>query len=174
MKGDNNHKDQWAVFCTLFHEYHGKLHRYAFTILRDGAAAEDVVQTVFLGLWEKRESVKMEDAIGGYLYRATYTRCLNQQRDRQLRTARLHDLARQARAPADTTAERLAARDLESRIREVLAGLPPQCREVFLKSRRDGLSYREIAEAMAISVKTVEAQMGKALRIFREALRDLL
>lgn len=162
------------MFCSLFHEHHAKLHRYAHTILRSNEAAEDIVQTAFLALWEKKEGLLGQEGIGAYLYKSVYTRCLNALRDKKTRAVHIREVAVRAGHAVDNANDRVLAGEVSARVRTAFERLPPQCKIVFIKSREEGLRYAEIAEALGISVKTVEAQIGKALKIFREELKDFL
>ncbi|MEC5146317.1 RNA polymerase sigma-70 factor [Chitinophaga sp. 212800010-3] len=168
------HTDQLAVFEKLFHVYHDKLHRYAFTILKDSEAASDIVQLVFKKLWEKRNDVVMEEAIAGYLYKTTYSLCLNDIRNNKIRQQHSRLATIHTTKTDDNARDKVIAGELTRRIQEVLDDLPPQCRAVFIKSRMDGKKYAEIAKDLDISVKTVEAQISKALKIFKARLSDYL
>jgi RNA polymerase sigma-70 factor (ECF subfamily) len=169
---DKQDNPKLAVFCRLFHAYYAKLHRYAYTILKDNDVAEDIVQTVFLKLWEKKDGLLMEEKIGSYLYKITYNLSLNYIRDNKTRNERTKDAARTLDPLTNHGDEDILVSDLSKRIRAVMETLPERCRLIFLKSRVEGKRYAEIASEMDISVKTVEAQIGKALKIFREKLQD--
>lgn len=173
MDGKKN-KDDLAVFCKLFHEYHAKLHRYAYTILKDDEAARDVVQNTFLTLWEKRGRILFDKRVGNYLYKSIYTRCLNVLRDNKTRLRHTIELTRNTDLVTHNAKDRVAVNELAGRIEQIFERLPPQCKCVFTKSRKEGMRYDEIAKQLNISVKTVETQIGKALKIFREALSDFL
>lgn len=168
---DPEYQQQLAIFEALFHDYHAKLHRYACTLLKDEDQASDIVQQVFVRLWEKREKVVMGDAIRGYLYRAVYTLCLNYIRDGKTKA---QYIAHAGRNMDHIVEDKLQASELSNRINIIMESLPPQCRLVFVKSRIEGKKYAEIAAEMNISVKTVEAQIGKALSLFRSKLADYL
>jgi RNA polymerase sigma-70 factor (ECF subfamily) len=161
-----------AAFDAVFREHYPVLVGLAETLLRERAAAEDVAQDVMLELWKRRESLAIESSLRGYLIRATRNRTLNDIRHRKV-TERAQaadlDLPLVPRADAATM-----ERELAGRLKQALDRLPPRCREVFGLSRVRGLRYSEIAEAMGISVKTVEAQMGKALKLLREDLAQWL
>lgn len=173
LEGKKN-KDPLAVFSKLFHVYHAKLHRYAFTILKDNDTAEDIVQTVFINLWERMDHLQLEDAIGSYLYKSTYNRCLNHIRNDKTREQRTYDAAGRMHQAVNNAEDRVRTTELSGRIQTVLENLPPQCRLIFVKSRMENKRYATIAMEMGISVKTVEAQMGKALKIFRDKLKNYL
>ena len=146
--------------------------RYAFSITQDKADAEDIVQLAFVKLWELRETLEIQHSIKAYLYRIVYTRCLNYLRDNRAKVATqpINDEVLQHGHDIQPGAET----ELQQRLAKALTALPTECRRVFELSRFESLKYREIAEQLNISIKTVEAQMGKALRILRTELSDYL
>lgn len=150
-----------------FHTYYEGLHRYAFTMLNDSDIAKDVVQQVFVTLWEKKEALNITMSVKAYLYRAVYNRCVN----RQTREQKHHPISPDNEDHLPVKPEFLSdIRELRTAIGQAIESLPPQCRVVFLKSRDEEKSYPVIARELDISVKTVEAQISKALRILRDAL----
>lgn len=168
-------QDKSELFLHLFHTCYEKLHRYAYTLVKDSEEANDIVQTVFARLWEKRETVVFEEDIKGYLYRSVHNLSMNiirkeGARDRYM-SYRGGDRDNFIRGG---TEQQTLARELEKHIALATVALPEQCRVIFLKSREEGKKYAEIAAELDISVKTVEAQMSKALRIMREKLADYL
>lgn len=170
----DRYDNKLAVFRHLFHAYYAKLHRYAFTILKDNHRAEDIVQNVFLKLWKNRDDILIGDKIGSYLYTTTYHFSLNYIRNHKVREQYMREAAGIANPPVDDVNEGIAASELSVHIHTVIEKLPARCRTVFLKSRVEGKKYAEIAAEMNISVKTVEVQIGKALKIFRKELKDYL
>ena len=164
--------DQGA-FDAIFRQWYGGLVRAAESMLRDRAVAEEIVQDVMLELWRRRESLDPKGSPKAYLYQSTRNRALNHLRHLQVERKSVllmdREEGREASAPAV-----IMAKEMEVALREALSSLPPRCREVFELSRVRGLKYFEIAEALEISVKTVEAQMGKALRVMREHLAPWL
>jgi RNA polymerase sigma-70 factor, ECF subfamily len=153
----------------LFKEHYEQLHRYAFTIVKDNDEAKDVVQSVFLNLWEKRESLNITTSGKAYLFRSVYNESLNHLKKQEV-LQRHHNISV---SETDLSSEQkpFAFEDellLKQKIDEVLNELPPQCREVFMKSRAEKLKYTEIAAELGIAVKTVEAHMSKALKLIRK------
>jgi RNA polymerase sigma-70 factor (ECF subfamily) len=162
-----------AAFDAIFRQWFEGLVRSAELMLHDRAVAEEIVQDVMLELWRRRESLDPHGSPKAYLYQSTRNRALNHLRHLhvQRRSAILMD---REESRAATAPSRLVAQEIEQALREGLDALPPRCREVFELSRVRGLTYAEIARTLEISIKTVEAQMGKALRVLREHLAPWL
>ena len=161
------------AFDTIFRAHYAALVGLADGMLRSRAAGEDVVQEVMLELWRRRQEVSIQESLRAYLVRSTRNRALNQIRHANVQRKAEPELARDdAVAPAG--ASLVVASELRDAITTAIAELPPACREVFLLSRRQGLRYAEIADTLGISVKTVESQMGKALRHMRSRLAQWL
>lgn len=156
----------------LFRKYYAGLCRSLYKILRDATLAEDIVQEVFMKVWEMRETLKMEDAIQSYLYRSCYNSALNFLKQQKKNT----DLdTLENPLPGSETAERqLNLEETEAEIQKAIDALPPKTKLVFSLSRFEELSYKEIAEHLDISVKSVEKHMGIALQRLRESLKDYL
>jgi RNA polymerase sigma-70 factor (ECF subfamily) len=157
------------AFEQLFTDWFGSLHAYAFSVLKDDSGAEEVVQAVFCRIWERRAGIPEPASIKAYLYGCVYHACVDQLRRRKARP--ISPIEEWTTADA---AGKLELAELEARYEQVLAQLPEQCRNIYQLSRFGELRYREIAEQLGISVKTVEAQMSKALKRLREALADYL
>lgn len=157
------------AFELIFRTYYPRLVGLAQTLLGERAAAEEVAQEVMFELWKRRLELRVETTLQAYLYRATRNRALNQLRHERVVRAAEPLLADAATRPAAADA-RVREREVAAAVQAAVATLPERCREVFELSRVHGLGYAEIASVMGISVKTVEAQMGKALRVLRERL----
>ena len=162
------------VFESLFKAYYERLCNYANTILNDIEEAEEMVQSAFLTIWEKRESFEIHTSLKSYLYKAVYNSSLN--RVKHLKVQQRHQTfyKHAATIEYENTSERLLEKELETVAKKAIDQLPPQCQNVFRLSRFENLSYAEIAEQMSISVKTVENHMVRALRVLREKLKDYL
>lgn len=162
-----------VMFEKIFKEHFKGLHAYAYTMLKDTQAAEDIVQNIFLKLWEKKDTIQVERSMASYLYRAVHNDSLNYLQHQKVKEAHLAYQGRNA-GNSNNDAENISYEELDSRLEKALQVLPEACRMVFLMSRFEELKYRDIAEKLNISVKTVENQMGKALRLLRLELVDLL
>jgi RNA polymerase sigma-70 factor (ECF subfamily) len=166
------------AFEKLFTDWYGPLHAYACAMLKDDVLAGEAVQAVFCRLWERRGWLKIQTSVKAYLFGCVYYECVSwMRREKSRRAYRAGILVRlggDAGNSPDRASDKAEAGELESRFLKALDGLPEQCRAVFQLSRFGDLKYREIAEQLGISVKTVEAQMGKALKILRQKLADFL
>lgn len=161
-----------AQLESLFTKHYHDLARYAHSIVKQQDEAEDVVQQLFVKLWDKRDELPLLENPAAYLYRATYNASVNA-RKRMLRQNPDSEVYVSA-AGTGAASDRLLSAELEARIEAAMQSLPEKCQEVFRLSRFNDLSYKEIAEQLDISPKTVENHMGKALRIMREELSDYL
>jgi len=163
-----------AAFEQIFKTYFKSLHSYAFTILKDEIVAEEIVQNIFYKIWEKAEQINSGTSIQAYLYRAVHNESLNYIKHLKVRSNYQQQALYQMKNETDNASKKISFKELEGRLHQALNELPQQCRTVFQKSRFEELKYRQIAEELNISVKTVENQMGKALKILRSKLVDFL
>ena len=162
-------EDDHEAFAWIFRTHYAQLVGVAEAVVGDVARGEDVVQDVFLELWRRRDRITLEATLRAYLFRATRNRALNLIRhERVVRRAAPFVATDVATGPVGTG--RLVEREIDAAVQAAVAELPARCREVFELSRVHQLRYAEIATVLDISVKTVEAQMGKALRSLREKL----
>ena len=167
------HRDEQA-FGELFKTYFKQLRNYAFSFVQEQTLAEDIVQTVFLRLWDKIEVRNFGDSIPAYLYRAVYNESLNALKRSKVRRSYHSWLNRHMKDQIDTAHKNLQLKDLERQLRTAINDLPEQCRTIFQLSRYEELRYRDIGLRLGISVKTVENQMGKALKLLRARLVEFL
>lgn len=162
-----------AAFEQVFHAYYKALAAYARTILKDSDDAEDMVQQVFITVWEKRRAMEIHTSLRALLYRSVHNACLNRIRQQQVRSGYAREailLHREDGASED----HMQQKELQQKIELAMEQLPEQCARIFKMSRFEQLKYQEIADRLGLSVKTVENQMGKALKVMREQLKDYL
>lgn len=158
----------------IFRTHYQPLCNYAYTFVQDKDEAEEIVQSTFLSLWERRTTLEIRTAVKPYLYAMVRNACLNVIKHEKIKQKHVgEELALRERSYESVT-QTIFSSELEKKIYEAMEKLPEQCRLVFKLSRFEELKYAEIADQLDISVKTVENQMGKALRIMREQLRDYL
>lgn len=161
-------------FEELFRNHYSPLCGYANMYLNDVDASEDMVQEVFMKLWKNREGLEIRTSIKSYLFRAVRNACLNMISHINIREEyKKHHELEVSEDEKNFTDESIVS-ELEDKIRKSIDSLPVERRKVFVLSRFEGLKYREIAERLNISVKTVENQMSKALKFLRENLVDYL
>lgn len=149
----------------LFKEFYNPLCNYAYTILRDKSLAEDAVQDVFTKFWDEKESFKI-DSIKNYLFQSTKHKAIEVlRRNKHLDHYRnqISSLESQSLNPDDESDKYMLKEKLFDSIRQ----LPPKCRQIFVMSKINGLTYAEIADELQLSKKTVENQIGIALRLLR-------
>ena len=157
-------------FERLFREYFTPLMNFAVKILGNEDDAREVVHQVFINLWERREEIDLKQPLKSYLFTSVHHRSLNAIRDRRKFSA---DPVPEESGEWDVSAQ-VEAMELEEKIVEALGQLPEKCRQVFEMNRFEGMKYSEIASKLEISIKTVENQMSKALKILREQLSKYL
>ncbi len=158
------------AFETAFKTYFKPLHAYALSFLENNAQAEDIVQQVFLKIWEKQDKLDII-SLKPYLYRSVHNACLNQLKQRENKITHSKFIKQ---VSVNSYEELPMLHEMEERIRKAIKNLPQQCRIIFQLSRFEDLKYREIADQLQLSVKTVETQMSKALQLLRVQLIDLL
>jgi RNA polymerase sigma-70 factor, ECF subfamily len=158
----------------LFDQHYPLLIGDIYRVLPDEDTCKDLAQEVFVELWRKRADLEIHTSLRAYLRRAAVNRALNHLKV-QRRTV-LEDSESFAEAPDDTlqeTAMRENREHMEQALHAAIETLPEKCRAVFALSRFENLSHKEIAERLGISVKTIENQITKAMKVLREALTVL-
>ena len=137
-------------------------------------ASEEVVQEVLFKVWVNRNTIEINTSIKSYLFKAVRNSCLNVIKHVTLsenyKTHNKRVIEMEERWPEDT----MIVSELEEKIRQAIDSLPTERRKIFIMSRYDGLKYQEIATQLNLSVKTVENQMGSALKFLRNELRDYM
>ena len=155
----------------LFRKYYAGLCKSLYRTLRDASFAEDIVQEVFLKVWEMRDNLKLDEAMQAYLYRSCYNTALNFLKQQKKTTG---DAVLENLTTSETAEKNLGYLETETEILKAIDTLPPKTKLVFSMSRFEELSYKEIAERLDISVKSVEKHMGIALQRLRENLKEYL
>lgn len=159
-------------FKKLFEQYYNPLCNFANAILYDSNKAEDAVQDVFVKMWQKKATVGGLENVKSYLFTATKNKCIEYLRklklDRKLSEENESRLEMSSSINIDDEADKYV---LKEKLFNSIRQLPPKCRDVFTMSKINGLTYSEIADELGISPKTVENQMGRALRLLREMMK---
>ncbi len=157
------------AFEKLFRNYYAPLCYYASKILQNDGAAEEIVQDFFVRLWEKRADIEIETSLKNYFFRSVKNLCLNQIKHESVKLQHVKSVI--SEAESTEYSDHFQEVNLQKDIEEGIAALPEKRREIFRLSREEGLKYREIADKLNISIKTVEAQMGLAIRALRYRLK---
>lgn len=158
------------TFEGLFRELFKPLCAFAMKYVHDLDMAKEIVHDVFVIIWEKFESLPADTNYRSYLFTSVRNRCLNHLRDTR-KVVLMETVPEQSKTEGNQSLE---AAELEQAIAFAIESLPDRCRMVFELNRNEGLKYAEIADKMMISVKTVEAQMSKALALLRNHLKEFL
>jgi RNA polymerase sigma-70 factor (ECF subfamily) len=162
----------YRIFQETFYKYYEPLCKYAFTLVKEPHSCEDIVQETFLRVWEKKQNLIGSEELTWYLYTAIRNNCLSFLEKRQktvLRDINGHEIAE---TPTERPEQPVKEADYDVLLKNALENLPPKCREVFVLSRVSNLTYKQISDSLGISIKTVENQMGKALKILRSYIRQ--
>lgn len=160
-------------FEQLFKAHFAHLCNFAYQYVADEDTAKDITQKVFIYLWENREKVDPEKSIRSYLFTSVKNRCLNHIRDHKKYRSKVLDLDIHD-FEISYEEDGFAEIELKKRIDQALDLLPEKCKMVFQMSRFKDMKYKDIAESLDISVKTVEAHMSRALRTLRSELDDYI
>ena len=163
-----------AAFEQVFKTHYKNLHAYAFTMLKDEDEAEETVQQVFFKLWERSDRLSISGPLAAYLYRAVHNEGLNFLKHQKVKADHQLHVAYSMKNKTEHIQEKMVGKELEMKFREALNELPEQCRTVFQMSRFEDMKYREIADKLDISIKTVEKHMGKAFKLLKTKLVDFL
>jgi len=164
-------KDDSSAYELIFREYYRPMTAYAFRFLGNLADSESIVQDVFLRLWQKRKEIMITSSLQNYLFRSVKNHCINYIEHEKIKTG-YQDMVIRNEADRSEYSEFFLEFGLMTKIETAIASLPEKRQEIFRLAREDGLKYREIADRLNISVKTVETQMTLALKQLREALKE--
>jgi RNA polymerase sigma-70 factor, ECF subfamily len=159
-------------FESLFRSSYVSLVRYAKTLIKDYDNAEEIVQDLFFRLWKNKEKLKIESSLNGYLFRSVHNRCLHHIEHNRVVERYAEEMSYRQSETQENPSDILYYKELQSRIARILEKLPERCGRIFYMSRFEGLKYAEIAEKLSVSVKTVESNMGRALKEFRKDLTE--
>lgn len=156
----------------LFREYFQPLLSYAISILKSEADAEEVVQDIFFNLWKNKKKLNIHTSFSSYLYRAVHNNCLQLLKREKRKLIYQQDQRNWNHHESLSPWEILQYNELYEKINSAVDELPENCKTIFKLNRFQGLKYSEIAEKLAISIKTVEANMTKALKHLRRHMDE--
>jgi RNA polymerase sigma-70 factor (family 1) len=168
------HDDQQS-FKKLYQLLFFRLYQFAYSYVHSKESAEEVVNDVFLSLWQKRKTLDAINNINVYLYVAVKNASLNWLRkNKHVFTVSMDELATDHLHLVPNPELMLITRELQLHIREAIEQLPPRCKIIFKLIKEDGLSYKEVASILEVSVKTVDTQLYLALKKLSKILKPLM
>lgn len=162
-----------ALFEKLFKEHFKDMVFYAQKYVKDLDSAREIAQEAFIALWERREQIDVSKTVKSYLGSIVHNRSLNYLRENKKFDRNLLAVEHLSDRFVEIS-DRMSAEETETKIYAAIDELPEKCREIFKMSRFEHLKYQEIADKLGISVKTVEAQMSKALQHMKARLAEYL
>ena len=157
-------------FESLFRSSYVSLVRYAKTLIKDHDTAEEIVQDLFFRLWQDKEKLNIESSLNGYLFRSVHNKCLHYIEHNRVIERHAEEMSYSQSESQESPSDILNYKELQEKIASILERLPERCGKIFTMSRFEGLKYSEIADKLSVSIKTVEANMGRALKEFRKEL----
>lgn len=161
-------------FALLFDKYYRDLVLYCGTFLQDLPVCEDIVQNIFLKLWETRSDTEINTSFKGYLVRCARNMCMDELRHRKVKSEYLNSEVSLLCNDGDDHADNyILYSELYSSLAEAVRNLPEKEKEAFEMSRIDDLKYRQIAEILGVSQRTVEVRISKALKILKKTLSGI-
>lgn len=165
--------DDLSSYEVIFKKYYKELYRFAFSYVRDGVIGEEIAQEVFLYMWDKRHKIDIQTTLKTYLYSAVKNKCLNYIRLELPKQRAMSDVSEVMLSVSEEKKDEGENEQLKKHITSAVDSLPKKCRQIFMLSRNAGMTYEEIADEMGLSKKTIENQMGIALRKLRESLETV-
>ena len=163
-----------AAFELLFKSHFKGLTHFAQKYVKDFDTAKEIVQDSFISLWEKRETIDPAKPVKSYLTTIIYNKSLNYLRDNKKFNKEILTFEGLYPFADHDKGDKLVAAEIEKKIKLSIDELPEKCKEIFVMNRYDHLKYQQIADKLGLSIKTVEAQMSKALQHMREKLVDYI
>ncbi|MBU2945807.1 RNA polymerase sigma factor [Zobellia uliginosa] len=159
------------AYVHLIEQYHNRLCNYANSLIKDDLIAEDIVQNVFVQIWEKRKKLKHELSLESYLYKSVHNKFIDEYRKGKAVMA-LEKKYMTALELAIDEKDEVQEQKILTILFDAIHQLPPKCKQIFLMSKKEGLTNIEISQCLNLSKKTVENQITKAFRILRNKMGE--
>lgn len=163
-----------SSFSTVFSAYYRDLVMFSMTFTRNVEVSEEIVQDIFMKIWEDRQTLYINSSLKSYFLKSVQNRSFDWLRHLKIRDNYARDILDHAILYENDTEKYVLRSELEMCIENALGNLPPECAEVFRLNRFQGLTYPEIAKKLNVSVRTVEVRISKALHLLRLELKDYL
>jgi RNA polymerase sigma-70 factor (ECF subfamily) len=162
------------IFEGVYKTHYKELVLFALRFVEEQEDAEEIVQNLFYDLWTKRENINITSSLRAYLFSSTRNLCLNFIKHKKVEFKYKEHNAYLLKEDSASENDTITEQELADKIDAAVEKLPSERQKVFKMSRYDGLKYKDIAEKLNISIKTVENQMGKALKFLRDELIEFL
>jgi len=159
-----------SAFRKIFEEFYAPLTVFAQKFVSDADLARETVQDVFVNLYEKRSLLTIQTSLKSYLYQSVRNSCLNVIKKEKVHLSHHAEISKMFSDNEPDWTEKMIETELENMIYQAIRELPVKCRQIYLLSRQQEISNREIAQKLNISIRTVETQISKALKILRKKI----
>jgi RNA polymerase sigma-70 factor, ECF subfamily len=161
------------AFKLLYDRYSKKIYFFSLKYLGNNVEAEELVQSVFINVWENRGSLDPGNSVKSYIYKSAVNYIYNYLKKKAIHARFIESQMHENEIQSDNSYEEVIFHDLEKSIKTVVETLPSQQQRIFQLSRHDGLTYQEIAVKLDLSVRTVENQMYRALKTLKKMLKEI-
>lgn len=163
-----------SAFESIFKTYYSHLCSYANKFVNDIDNSEEIVQEIFFQLWQKRNNLIIQTSFKSYLFRSVHNSCLNHIKHNNIKQKHIENTIYEQDNNSQDFIDNIETNELQNKIRITIDKLPNERKKIFLMIRFENLKYAEVAAKLNISIKTVENQMGSALKFMRNELKDYL
>jgi RNA polymerase sigma-70 factor (family 1) len=171
---DRLKKGEEIAYQMLFKEYYKVLTIFAAKYLKDLEASKELVQELFVHIYEKRGNLDINSSLKSYLFRSVHNRCINSINAQKIRNRYAENYNNISDIRINTLEQEVNVSELENALHTAINKLPPKCQVIFKLNRFEGLTNNEIAEKLTLSKRTVETQISKALKILRVKLEPFM
>ncbi|TKG92934.1 RNA polymerase sigma-70 factor [Puteibacter caeruleilacunae] len=158
---------EYSLFNELFMRYYSRLCAFVYDITNDKSSAEDIVQELFIRIWERRSNIDIQESVSGFLFRAARNAALNHIRGEKSRRLVQLDIPQEE---VSIEPDRIEKEEFRVMLEQCMNALPERCQLVFKMHRIEGLKQKEISEKLNISIKTIKNQIWKAMKYLRSCL----
>ena len=166
--------DNLNAFGLLYHRYKEKIYFFTLRYLGDKSDAEEIIQMVFISLWEHRKTIDVSKSIKSYIYKITVNHIFNYLKKKAIQRKYVETELQKNEKSGNPTLDHIFYTELEKKIDQIILSLSPQQQRIFRLSRFDGLSHEEIATKLELSIRTVENQIYRVLKVLKKHLKEEL
>lgn len=163
-----------TAFESIFKSYYNQLCSYANKFVKDIDNCEEIVQEIFFQVWQNKNKIVIQTSLKSYLFRSVHNSCLNYIKHKYIEQKHIESTLFENKNSSQNFIDIVESNELHDKIRITIDKLPPERKKIFLMIRFENLKYAEVAKKLNISIKTVENQMGSALKFMRYELKEYL